>query len=201
MKKPILAVVVSLVAAIVASAGEFNEILKIGDKAPAWKQLPGVDGKLHDFDEWKAKPYLVVVFTCNSCPCARDYEDRIKAFVKKYEDQVAVVAINVNTIPDDRLEAMKKRATDRGFNFPYLYDESQQIAKAYGATYTPEFFLLDRDRRVAYMGAMDDKDDPDKVRVRYLEDAVTAVLAGKKPEKAETRARGCMVRYKKERRK
>jgi len=190
-----------LVITAVGRAGEFNEVLSIGAQAPAWKQLPGVDGKSHNSDEWKGKPYLVVVFTCNSCPCARDYEDRIKAFVKKHGDQIAVVAINSNTITEDRLDAMTKRANERGFNFPYLYDESQRVAKAYGATYTPEFFLLDAERRVVYMGAMDDKDDPDKVKVRYLEDAVDAILAGKKPPKAETRARGCMVRYKKERRK
>jgi peroxiredoxin len=181
------------------SIGDFNEVLSVGDKAPAWKQLPGVDGKKHDFDEWKDKPFLLVVFTCNSCPCARDYEDRLKAFVTKYGEKVAVVAINVNTIPEDRLDAMKKRAEDRGFNFPYLHDESQQIAKAYGATYTPEFFLLDAARRVIYLGAMDDKDDPDKVKTRFIQDAMDAVLAGQKPPKAETRARGCMIRYKKTR--
>src|SRR4051812_37395529 len=84
-------------------SGQYNEVLSIGDKAPAWRQLPGVDGKAHDLDEWKDKPYLIVVFTCNSCPCSRDYEDRIKAFVTKHTDKVAVVAINSNTIPDDRL--------------------------------------------------------------------------------------------------
>src|SRR5690242_18116267 len=84
--------------ALSGRAGEFNEVLSIGSPAPTWKHLPGVDGKAHDFDEWKGKPYLVVVFTCNSCPCARDYEDRIKAFVTKHQDKVAVVAINANTI-------------------------------------------------------------------------------------------------------
>jgi peroxiredoxin len=181
-------------------AGDFNEVLSVGSLAPTWKQLPGVDGKRHDFDEWKNQPYLLVVFTCNSCPCSKDYEDRIKAFVTKYQDKVAVVAINANTIPEDRLDAMKRRASDRGFNFPYLFDESQQVAKAYGAMYTPEFFLLGPDRRVLYLGAMDDKDDPAKVKARYLEEAVDAVLAGKTPVKAETRARGCLIRYKRQRR-
>jgi peroxiredoxin len=188
-----------LFALCLTPTGEFNEVLTVGDKAPTWKQLPGVDGKPHDLDEYKDKPYLLVAFTCNSCPCARDYEDRLKAFVKKYEGKIACVAINPNTIPEDRLDAMKKRAEDRGFNFPYLYDETQQIAKAYGATYTPEFFLLDASRKVVYMGAFDDKDDPAKVKVHFLEDAAEAVLAGKSPPKAETRARGCLIRYKKTR--
>lgn len=179
--------------------GKYNEVLNIGDKAPSWSALTGIDGKNHSLDEWKAKPYLLLVFTCNSCPCARDYEDRIKAFTAKFENRLAVVAINVNTIPEDRLDAMKKRASERGFNFAYLYDESQKTAKAYGATYTPEFFLLDQDRRIAYMGAMDDKDDPAKVTKRYLEEAVAALAAGKHPEKAETLARGCMIRYQKKR--
>src|SRR4051812_42039170 len=96
-------------ATLVAHAGQFNEVLSVGDKAPAWRQLAGVDGKSHDLDEWKGKPFLVIVFTCNSCPCARDYEDRIKAFATKYAEKVGVVAINSNTIPDDRLDAMKKR--------------------------------------------------------------------------------------------
>src|SRR4029079_15903633 len=129
-----------LFALYLTPTGEFNEVLSIGAKAPMWKQLPGVDGESHDLEEWKDKSYLLVVFTCTSCSCARDYEDRLKAFAKKYDGKIAVVAINSNTIPEDRLDAMKKRAEDRAFNFPYLYDESQQLAKAYGATYTPEFF-------------------------------------------------------------
>jgi peroxiredoxin len=180
-----------------ANLGKYNEVLNLGDKAPAWEALPGTDGKKHTMDEWKAKPYLVVVFTCNSCPCARDYEDRIKALQEKYQNHVAVVAINANLIKDDSPEAMKKRAEERGYNFAYLHDASQKVAKAYGATYTPEFFLLNRDRKVIYMGALDDKDDPEKVSVKYLEVALAAAEAGKAADKGETLARGCMIRYKK----
>lgn len=182
---------------LLAPGGKYNEVLNIGDKAPVWQAMTGIDGKKHTLDEWKAKPYLVIVFTCNSCPCSRDYEDRIKAFTEKYKAQVAVVAINSNLIKDDNLDAMKKRAEDRGYNFSYLQDETQKVAKAYGATYTPEFFLLNSERKIIYMGAMDDKDDPDKVKVRFLEEALSAAQAGKSPTKAETLARGCMIRYKK----
>lgn len=177
--------------------GKYNEVINIGDKAPQWEALTGTDGKKHVMDEWKAKPYLVVVFTCNSCPCARDYEDRIKALVENHKEHLALVAINANLIKDDSPDAMKKRAEERGYNFTYLHDSTQKVAKAYGATYTPEFFLLNRDRKVIYMGALDDKDDPDKVNVKYLEEALQASLSGKPVEKPETLARGCMIRYKK----
>lgn len=177
--------------------GKYNEVLKVGDKAPAWDAMMGVDDKKHTMEEWKEKSYLLVVFTCNSCPCSRDYEDRIKAFAEKHKSQVAVVAVNSNLIKDDSLDAMKKRAKERGYNFSYLQDETQKVAKAYGATYTPEFFLLNSERKIIYMGAMDDKDDPDKVKVRFLEEALSAAQAGKTPAKTETLARGCMIRYKK----
>jgi len=179
--------------------GKYNDVLNIGDKAPAWEAMMGIDGKKHVMDEWKDKPYLVVVFTCNSCPCSRDYEDRIKAFTEKYKDKLAVVAINANLIKEDNLDAMKKRADERGYNFTYLQDETQKVAKAYGATYTPEFFLLNSERKVIYMGALDDKDDPDKVTIHYLEDALAAAQTGKTAAKTETLARGCMIRYKKKR--
>jgi peroxiredoxin len=181
-----------------AAAGEFNKTLSVGDPAPAWKDLPGTDGKKHALAD-HADRVVVLVFTCNSCPIAQDYEDRIVAFADKYKDRVAVVAVNVNTIPEDRLDAMKKRAVQKKYSFPYLYDETQKIARDYGANYTPEFFVLTKDRKVAYMGAMDDKTRADEVKEKYLEAAVDAVLKGEKPPKGETIAHGCMIRYKRTR--
>jgi peroxiredoxin len=102
----------------------------------------------------------------------------------------------VNTVPEDRLDAMKKRAEKKKFPFEYLYDETQKLGRAYGATYTPEFFVLTRDRKVAYLGAMDDKTKADEVKEKYLEAAVDAVLKGDRPAKAETVAHGCLIRYK-----
>lgn len=185
-------------------AGEFNSTLNIGDKAPAWKDLPGVDGKKHSFEEWKDKDWLVVFFTCNSCPTATDYEERVIAFTKKYattESKVGVVALNVNTIAEDNLEAMTARAREKEFPFPYLFDESQQIGKAYGAVFTPEFFLLNRTRQVIYMGGFDDHSDPQLAKTQHLEEALKAAMAGQKPKVAETVAIGCRVRYVSERRK
>ena len=110
------------------------------------------------------------------------------------------MAINVNKIEEDSLPRMKERADSKGFAFPYLFDETQKIAKDYGTTFTPEFFVLDRDRKIAYMGGMDDNSNPAEVKANYLDPAIAAALEGKKPATAETVARGCMVRYARDRR-
>ncbi len=178
-------------------AGEYNKKIVIGSPAPTWTNLPGTDGKMHSLADLKDKDVIVVVFTCNSCPIALDYEDRIIALGKDYANsKVAVVAINVNTIAEDRLDKMKIRATKKKYPFVYLYDETQKIAKDFGATYTPEFFVLNKERQVTYMGAMDDKNTETEVKTKYLRQAIQAALAGQKYEPAETLARGCMIRYK-----
>jgi peroxiredoxin len=179
-----------------ALAGEFNKVLSVGSAAPAWKDLEGTDGKKHSLADLK-QDVVVVVFTCNSCPVAVGYEERILAFAKKHageKSRVALVAINVNTVKDDQLPEMKKRAEKKKFNFPYLYDPSQKIAKEFGANYTPEFFVLNKERKIAYLGAMDDKSPPGMAVNSYLEEAVQAVLEGK-PSPKETLARGCMIRW------
>ena len=180
--------------------GEYNEVLKIGDLAPAWDNLPGVDGKQHSLSDLKDKKVVVVVFTCNSCPAARDYEDRIIELAKS-SDEIAIVAINVNRIPDDSMEKMIERAKSKSLPYPYLFDETQKIAKQYGANFTPEFFVLDEDRKVVYMGSMDDNTDVKLAKKHYLRDATAAVLEGKQPNVSETLARGCRVRYAREPRK
>lgn len=201
------------------TAGKFGRTLDIGKPAPAWKDLPGVDGKKHSLTDLKNE-VVVVVFTCNSCPYATDYEDRIIAFANKFcvakeapspvEDQqakkrkprprVALVAINVNKVDEDLLPAMKKRAAKKKFSFPYLFDETQQIAKDFGAIWTPEFFVLDKDRKVVYMGALDDSTDAKKVSKHYVQDAVLATLDGKDVSVAETPAIGCQIRWERRRR-
>jgi peroxiredoxin len=200
-----VAMVAGLLAVSAATAwgGKYNEVLSPGDEAPAWKELEGVDGQRHSLADLDDKDVVVVVFTCNSCPVATDYEDRIIEFSKKYagaDHRVGLVAINVNQIPEDRLPQMKERAEAKGFDFPYLYDESQKIGKAYGAAFTPEFFVLDKERKVVYMGGMDDSSNIDTVSTRYLVPAVEAVLAGNAPEVAEAPAIGCRIRYARERR-
>jgi peroxiredoxin len=179
-------------------AGEFNKKLSVGDAAPAWSELPGTDGKKHSVGDLKDKAVIVVVFTCNSCPVAESYEDRVIEFAKKYaagDSKVAAIAVNVNTIEDDRLPKMQERAKEKGFPFLYLFDESQRIVRDFGAMYTPEFFVIDKDRKIAYMGAMDEKGPPAAAGKSFLADAVEAMLAGKKPPVGETLARGCRIRY------
>ncbi len=193
MLRPALVLVV--LAAATAPAGEFNKVLAVGDAAPAWDKLIGTDGKPHALTDLKDKKVVVVVFTCNTCPVAVGYEDRVIAFAKKHAADVAVVAVNVHTAPADRLPAMTERAAKKKFPFTYLSDPSQALARKYGAVYTPEFFVLDQDRKVAYLGAMDDKSPPAAATASHLEDAVTAVLAGKTPAAAETRPRGCKIKF------
>lgn len=186
-----------------ALAGQFNEVLKIGDAAPTWSDLPGVDGKKYSLADLKSKDVVVVIITCNSCEYAIDYEDRTIAFEKKYggpDGKVGVVAINVNDRPADSFEKMKERAESKGFRHPYLFDASQKIAKQYGAIFTPEYYVLNKDRKIVYMGKMDDSDKPENVKVKYVELAVEAALKGQLPEVKETAPVGCMVKYKRERR-
>lgn len=201
LRKTAILVVTLLTWPAPVSAGEFNPVLSIGDAAPAWTDLPGTDGERHSLADLKQAEAVVVVFTCNSCPYAVDYEDRINDLTKKYasERRVAVVAINVNTNEADLLPAMKQRAEEKGFRFPYLFDESQQIAKAYGASRTPEFFVLNQERKVAYMGAMDDSPKAEGVQVRYVEQAVNAMLQKKAVTTPETPPVGCRIRFARER--
>jgi peroxiredoxin len=191
-----------LAAASRSRAGEFNAVLKPGDPAPAWSNLPGIDDKKHSLSDLKSKDVVVLVFTCNSCPVATDYEDRILDFVRRQAGtgRVELVAINVNKIEEDSLPKMKERAAAKHFPFQYLYDDSQQIAKDYGATSTPEFFVLDKHRRIAFMGGMDDNSNPREVQVNYLDPAVAAVLRGEQPEVQEAPARGCLIRWARQRR-
>ena len=188
---------------LAAVAGQYNEVLSIGDAAPAWKQLPGVDGKQHSLDDLKDRDVVVVAFTCNSCPVAVDYEDRLIALANKYagpQGRVAVVAINVNKVPDDRLPKMQERATAKRFTFPYLFDETQQIARDYGAVFTPHFFVLNRARKVVYMGGMDDNSNPTLVKTHYVEPAIDAALRNETPATTEALARGCLIRWDRTRR-
>ncbi|MEM9644707.1 MAG: thioredoxin family protein [Planctomycetota bacterium] len=198
--------VILCVASLVAfdgssEAGEFNPVLSIGDSAPAWSDLPGTDGKQHSSSDFRDSAAVVIVFTCNSCPYAVDAEDRLIALEKEYRDRrVSVIAINVNLVEDDLMPAMKAKATEKKLEFPYLFDETQGIARDFGAKYTPEFFVLDDSGKVAYMGSMDDSPDGREVSKRYVRDAIDAVLSGVRPEVTETVPIGCRIRIKRTRR-
>ncbi len=194
-------VIAVLFTAASADAGKYNTTVDIGDKPAAWTDLEGTEGEKHSLQSVSDAQAVVVAFTCNSCPYAVDVEDRLNHFAKQYADQgVAVVAINVNTVEADRMPAMKQRDREKGFVFPYLWDPSQKIAKAYGAKYTPQFFVLDQDRKIAYMGSFDDSPDGKNVTETYVADAVDAVLSGEKIETAETVPIGCRIRFERKRR-
>lgn len=183
-------------------AGQFNTVMEIGATAPAWKDLPGTDGQDHSFESVADAKVVVVVFTCNSCPYALDLEDRLIELVKRFDGKgVACVAINVNTVEEDKMPAMKERAKEKGFTFPYLWDQSQQIAKDYGAKYTPEFFVLVNDRKLVYMGSLDDSPAGDKVTKTYVADAIESALAGESVKVTETVPIGCRIRFERQRRK
>jgi thiol-disulfide isomerase/thioredoxin len=160
-------------------------------------------GGKYSLKELADKEVVVIAFTCNTCPYATDLEDRLIALAKKFADggdKCALVAINPNLVAGDQMPAMQDRAKLKRFNFPYLHDSpKQETAKSYGATYTPEFVVLNKQRKVVYLGAFDDSPDGKKVTKRYVEDAVAATLSGKTPEVTETPAVGCAVRYARER--
>ena len=179
-----------------SSAADFNKRVDIGDKAPAFADLEGTDGKRHGLADFAGQKLVVVAFTCNTCPMAKAYEQRFVEFSRDYRDKdVAFVAINCNTGPADQLPAMQERAEERGFEFPYLHNPGQDVGRAYGATVTPHVFVLDNERRIAYMGAFDDKQDPAKAKRHYVRDAVESLLAGDEPEITETRQFGCAIEY------
>lgn len=175
---------------------KFNRVVAVGDRAPDWRDLVGTDDRHHALEDYRDAKVVVVVFISNHCPVATDYEDRLVQFASDYKDKgVQLVAINVSRLPSDRLEAMKSRADEKGFNFPYLYDASQDVGLRYGALVTPQVFVLDAQRRIAYMGAIDDSQNPARVTKPLLRDAVAALLAGREPEVAESRQFGCEIQY------
>lgn len=170
--------------------------VEIGDPAPDWEGIVGVDDEQHSLSDYKDAKLVVLVFICNHCPVAVAYEDRLVELQEDYENKgVQVVAVNVNNLPADRLGPMKERAKEKGFNFPYLYDETQQIGHDYGATVTPHVFVLDGDREIAYKGAIDDSMKPDGVSKHYLRSALDALLAGRKPPEQVTKQFGCGIKY------
>ena len=184
--------VLSLVA---LCAPAFAAELEIGAKAPEFKDLPGTDGKEYSLADMKDAKAVVISFTCNQCPVSVAYEDRFVEFTKQYGQKgVKFIAINCNKSRED-LAAMKTRAEDKGFNFPYVFDESGKVATEYGARVTPHLYVLDGKRTIQYVGSFDDKQkEPSK---HYVANAVEAVLSGKSVETASTKAFGCGIQNKK----
>lgn len=180
----------------------FAQALSIGDVAPDFT-LKNVDESSISLHDYNAKKGVIIVFTCNHCPYAKAYEHRIKAIQEKYGHNYPVIAINPNdetAYPEDSFAEMKKRAKSKHYNFPYLRDDSQQIAKSYGAKKTPHVYVLqntDDGFKVRYIGAIDDNYiDAKKVKKKYLEEALNALDEGKLPSPSKTIAVGCSVKWK-----
>jgi len=173
--------------------------LKFGDQAPDFS-LPGVDGKTHSLSSFKDKKILVVIFSCNHCPYVQAYEDRIIAVQRDYTARgVQIVAINANetkNYPEDNMEQMTIRSREKRFNFPYLRDDTQRVAKSYDAACTPEFYAFDEKRSLRFHGRLDDNhEDPKKVKRRYLRDALDAMVAGRPVPTPESHPIGCSIKW------
>jgi peroxiredoxin len=194
-------VTAALAAAAVAVSAQAAP-LKIGSPAPNFSGLESADGKSVSLADFKDKDVVVVCITCNHCPVAIAYQDRIIDFARKHagpDSKVGFVAINVNNADEDKLPKMKERAKEKGFTFPYAYDPSQKIARDLGASRTPEFFVFNKERKLVYTGALDDSMNVGKVTKHYLVDAVEAALKGETPKVETSPAVGCGIMYERKR--
>lgn len=180
-----------------SATGEPPSGLRPGDRAPGF-DLPDTEGRPHALAD-PAAPATVVVFTCNHCPYALAWHERIVAVARDYAARgVRTLAVNSNDAeryPRDSLEAMRRRVREEAWPLPYLHDESQEVARAFGARTTPDVFVVDGAGCVRYRGAPDaDHADP-ALGAAWLRDALDAVLAGRAPERAETEPVGCSIKW------
>ena len=198
MKRRLFASAILLTGWMIVFAG-----VNPGDRAPEFS-LKNVDGKTVSLSDYSDEKGVIVVFTCNPCPFAKAYEQRIIRLHREYADKgYPVVAINPNddeVSPEDTFDRMIARSAEKEYPFPYLKDETQKVYQAYGATRTPHIYLLENSGgtfRVVYIGAIDDNAmNASGVSERYLEDALAAVMAGNKPDPATTKAVGCTIKTK-----
>ncbi len=204
MRKFLLSVAAVALVASPALAGKYNKKVSVGDKAPTFSGIPATTPKgeeaslsLGDMKE----DVVVLVFLANHCPVVVQYEDRVQQLVDDMKGKsVKVVGVAVTGSgqrKSDDLAAIKERlkGDDKKFNYVYGFDETQQIGRDYGATNTPQFFVLDKERKIRYMGALDDNANENSVKKTYVKDAVNALLSGKDVEVTETRPVGCGVSY------
>lgn len=174
--------------------------LAIGSQAPDFR-LTGTDGNEYNLQSFADSKLLVVIFSCNHCPYVQAYEERMIHLQSQFHNsEVQIIAINANDsekYPEDSFVAMQQRASSKKYNFPYLHDITQTVAKAYKAEFTPEVFLLDQKRHLAYYGKIDDNwNNPEKVKTKYLCDAIEQLLQGKPIRVPETYAIGCTIKWK-----
>jgi peroxiredoxin len=168
--------------------------LALGDPAPVF-ELPDFEGQAHALADYEGRP-VAVVFSCVHCPYVVAWEDRINDVARDYGDRAGLVAINSNAgYLGDSLDDMRRRSAEKGFVFPFLYDETQEVASSYGASRTPEVFLFDSDHRLAYHGTPDSDHQDSSGADPYLRDALEAVLNGGAPDPAEVPPLGCTIKW------
>jgi len=193
--------IVLVASAFTTNTTSVSDGYEVGDIATDFK-LKNIDGKMVSLADYKDAKGYIVIFTCNTCPYAVQYEDRIIALDKKYAAKgfpvVAIMPNNPTVQPGDSEDAMKARAASKGFTFPYLFDDGQKIYPQYGATKTPHVYLLEKTKKgnvVRYIGAIDDNyKDAEAVNTKYVEEAVDALMNGKEIKETKTRAIGCTIK-------
>ncbi|MFT4611756.1 MAG: peroxiredoxin [Glaciecola sp.] len=201
MKNTLKALLASVVVIATSAFTTVGNGYEIGDIATDFK-LENIDGNMVSMADYNEAKGFIVVFTCNTCPYAVAYEDRVEALNKKYADKgypvIAIMPNNTDVKPGDNMAAMKARAKAKGFTFPYLMDKGQKVYPQYGATKTPHIYILQKTKKgnqVKYIGAIDDNyQDASAVTKTYAEDAVNALLEGKEVPEAKTRAIGCSIK-------
>lgn len=175
-------------------AAKFNRVLKLGEEAPVWEGLLETGGSKLGLADFKEQRAVVLFFTRNHCPMTAKYAQRIRDLSREFSGQgVVIVGVNGSRKPGEDLQSMQKTRERLGWEFPYLKDTDGSLPSKYGATVTPQFFLLDGSRRVVYMGALDDHSDVKKVQEQYLRWGIEQVLAGKEVEIAESLPLGCQI--------
>jgi peroxiredoxin len=178
-----------------------NQDIPLGTPCPDFRAR-SVDDRTVTRDDFRVHPVLVVMFICNHCPYVQAVEDRIIALAREYESRgvqlVGICSNDPTDYPDDRPESLLRRSREKGYGFPYLVDETQDVARAFGAVCTPDIYVFDHDRRLAYHGRIDDNwKDPAQVRCRDLAAALDALLAGKTPPREQHHSIGCSIKWKK----
>jgi len=189
-------IVMMLVCAVMLAANPVKNGYEVGDKATDFK-LKNVDGKMVSLADFKEAKGFIIIFDCNTCPYSKAYNERIIDLNEKYAAKgFPVITINSNDGSGDSYEDMVRIANKKKYKFPYLYDETQAIAKTYGATNTPHVFVLNQDLKVSYIGAIDDNArNAASATKKYVENAVDALLTGKSVPVTKTKAVGCGIKW------
>jgi peroxiredoxin len=192
--------IISLAFVFATNPATIGDEYQIGDKIEDFS-LKNIDGTMISLSDYGNVEGYVIVFTCNTCPWAVKYEDRLIALHNKTVEQgfpvVAIMPNDPDVKPGDSFEAMKQRAADKGFPFKYLMDEGQHVFPRFGATRTPQVFLVDKDMVLRYIGAIDDNaQDASAIKINYVEDAIAKIKAGEDPYPNTTKAIGCSIKVK-----